>query len=328
MGIVGLVRRLTGLNLGLPVTLLVVAAVPLGLLYASLRLDEVGDIRTATVTERAEQVSIGAGGDWQIERRLTLGYSTPESQNPRSTQQTTTLHDTDPVAFAHTAVGSSLDLRVLRLADQISLVRPASVSTASLVPWDLVQPAALLVGAIVVVWRLRRTSLGKALIAAVVLAGLSYPLVHAAQIAGERSDLSGATQHATATITDVTRITRIDIGGRRRTDYHNVPQPYDIVQLELREPGAGERVLAVDAVDADDSQPLARGATVSVVYPPEAPHAAQLEGRARTYAWRTTLGVYQDYALLGAGVVGLLLAVALLGRMFRVRRHTSATEQI
>jgi hypothetical protein len=306
-----IVRVLTGVDAGGWLVLAPVLAVPLGLVYASLRLDEAGEVRTAQVVDRAEQVRVEPGGDWRHDRSLTVRFG----------QQTAVLGDVDATTFGHTPVGASLELRTLRLADQLSLVRLPSVSTSTLVPWDLVQPAVLLIGASVIIWRLRRTRRGKGLIVVVILGAAAYPLAHADQVARERNDLDGATQHASATILDVTRVTRIDTGGRRRSDWHDVPQPYDIVQIEVRDPSyVDSRVLAVDAVDAAGAQPLIKGASVSVAYAPGSPQDARLDGRARSHYWKTTMGVYQDYALFAGGVLALLVGLSLVGRLVRTRR--------
>jgi hypothetical protein len=316
LGVGRIVRLLTGVDVGGWLVVAAVAAVPLALLYASLRLDEAGEIRTAQVTDRTEHVTIQSSGDWRHERNLTIRYS----------GQAAVLGDVDAGTFGHTPVGASIEVRALRLADQFSLVRLPGVSTSSLVPWYLVQPAAVLVAVGLLVWRLRRTSLGGALLVAAVLGAAALPLVHADELARERADLSAATQHATARVVDVSRVTRIDIGGRRRSDLHDVPQPYDIVQIDVPAPGAVDNhVLAVDAVDADDAQPIITAATVAVVYPPDGPQDARLEGRARTHYLKTTLGVYQDYALIGAGVLALLLGLTLFGRVFGLRRPSRAT---
>jgi hypothetical protein len=313
-GVARVVRLITRVDLSLPLSIALVAAVPVGLLYLSLRLDEAGETRSAQVVDRAEQVSLRSDGDWRDDRALTLRYVSDGAP------LTTVLHDTDPTTFEHTQVGSSFDLRVLRVLDRFSLVRPTAVSTSSLIPWWLIQPAAVVLGVGLVGWRLRRRGPGKLVLVALVVGAASYPLLNAAEHARQQQDLSSATQHTTASVLDVARVTRIDIGGSRRSDYHDVPRPYDIVQLQLREPGYVDPVLAVDAVDADDRQPLVKGASVAVVYPPDAPHDARLEGRARTHYFETTLGVYEDYALVIVGLLGVLVLIGVVGRVFRRRR--------
>jgi predicted membrane metal-binding protein len=205
----------------------------------------------------------------------------------------------------------------------VSVVRPADVSTRSLVPagtleWGIGLAAVLFLGL-----RLRRHRVGAAILVGLALAAGLYPLYHAGQLWHEREDLGLATQRSSATIVDTTRVVEINLLSNdvenADLNRHRVPQPYDIVQLELRPPGFPGPVTAVDAIDASAASGLASGQQVSVVYPPDDPHVARIEKQTRTHYWQTMRGVYTDYAVyLGAFVV-LVLAAHFITRAFRRR---------
>jgi hypothetical protein len=106
---------------------------------------------------------------------------------------------------------------------------------------------------------------------------------------------------------------------------HQVPQPYDIVQLELRPPSFPGPVTAIDAIDATSASGLAIGQQVSVVYPPDDPHAARIENQTRTHYGQTMRGVYTDYAVYVGGLIVLVLAAYLITRAYRARQAVRAS---
>jgi hypothetical protein len=101
---------------------------------------------------------------------------------------------------------------------------------------------------------------------------------------------------------------------------HQVPQPYDIVQLELRPTGSPGPVTAIDAIDANSTSSLKPGQQVAVVYAPDDPHGARIEQQTRTHYVKTTRGVYTDYAVYVAGLVVLVLAWHFIKRAYRARQ--------
>src|SRR5581483_6967711 len=240
-----------------------------------------------------------------------------ELQAARGAQLSATLA-TDTATYDQLRLGDPFALRVLRLGGALSLVRPAGASTSGLLPWGTLVPALAALALALLGWRQRRTRPGQALLALLGLAALAFPLAQAYQEWRLRDDLSGATARATASVLDATRVTEVSLlpNDVRGVDRHQVPRPYDIVQLQLQPPGYADAVLAVDAVDAD-GDPLVQGAEVQVAYAPDDPHGARILGRTRTHYWRTTLGLYADEALLAGALVALALAIAGLQRWLR-----------
>ena len=101
------------------------------------------------------------------------------------------------------------------------------------------------------------------------LGALSYPLVNADRQWRERDDLRGATERTSATVVESTHITEInvlpnDVHDDFGLNRHTVPQPYDVVQVELPAAGYPGQVTAVDAVDAVSG--LLPGQLVPVAY--------------------------------------------------------------
>jgi len=335
-----LLQRVLGINLGPPLFLL---GIPAAFIVASLALDNSPQVRTAQIIDKYERVHIDARGSWSEERALLVRYAVDGKPLPPvksagdgraallsagSAEESTTLHP-DARRYDHVRLGDPVQLRILYLRGQFGLARPAGESTRTQVPWNLVQ-AYVAIGALVLLaWRLRKTVVGYALIAMLVLAAFAYPLVHARQVSAERNDLSRATQHATATVVNATRVTEIDLsprnGSRRRNlGRHTVPQPYDIVQLEFVPIGYPDTVLAVDAVDVNTAGGLAKGARVDVVYAPDEPHNARISGQSRTHYWRTTVGVYMDDATYYAVIVLLLVVGVGIVHVFRRRTRPLA----
>jgi hypothetical protein len=327
--VTSLLQRVTGIDLGTPVLRLVLLAIPVALLAASLALDRSPDVRTGQVIEKSERIRLDAQGSWSDDLGLTVRYAVNGAALPpvRSTgdaladllsagsgQVSTTLAP-DPAGYDRVKLGDPFALRVLRLGDQFGVARPADRSTRSLLAETALGPGLVVLGVVLFAWWLRRTPLRYAPIALLALAALGYPLLHARQVWGERSDLSGATQHAAATVVDVTRVTAIDLMPTDVHDllglnHHRVPQPYDIVQVAFMPPGFPDTVLAVDAIDAGRAGEPAKGAPVDVVYAPDDPHGARITGQARTHYWRTTLGVYADDAVTLAGLGALVVVGA------------------
>jgi hypothetical protein len=236
-------------------------------------------------------------------------------------QESTNLR-VDPDNYARVRLGDAFALRVLRLHDEVALVRPANRSTRSEVPWDTLTPWLVIAACAVVAWGLRKTRLGAGPLRLIALVALAYPLVHSYQVWRERDDLSRASQHATATVVATTRITGITLGGFRGRGYthFDVAQPYDVVQVEFLPPGFPEKILTADAVDArpdgGGGSGLQPGDAVDVLYAPDDPYGARLTGHTRTHHWQTTRGAYQSrLMMLGLSVVLILLLTTFLPRL-------------
>jgi hypothetical protein len=90
--------------------------------------------------------------------------------------------------------------------------------------------------------------------------------------------------------------------------------------VELQSPGFPDPVTAIDAIDASSASGPAIGERVSVVYPPDDPHAAPIENQTRTHYWQTMRGVYTDYAVYLGGLIVLVLAWHFIIRALRARQ--------
>jgi hypothetical protein len=336
-GLLSVLRRF-GLDLGPAPGVLLLLGLPVALLAASIALDRSGEARTGQVIDRSEKVRVHEEGDWSDDLALTVrfandgaplppvrstGAALGEVTSARGTMSTAKI-GVDSRHFDAMAIGDSFDLKVLPLLSGVSVVRPADVSTRSMVPagtldWGVGLAALLFLGL-----RLRRHRVGAVILVCLALAAGLYPLYHADQLWHEREDLSRATERSSATVVDTTRVTEITLLSNdvENVDLnrHQVPQPYDIVQLELQPPGFAGPVTAIDAVDASSASGLARGQQVSVVYPPDDPHAARIEKQTRTHYWQTIRGVYTDYALYLGGLVVLVLAAHFVTRAYRARQ--------
>ena len=84
--------------------------------------------------------------------------------------------------------------------------------------------------------------------------------------------------------------------------------PYQVVQLALMAGGAGDTVLAVDAVDSGSVKGLVHGARLPVSLDPAAPREAQLAGATRHFAGANRFHFL--IPVLGCVILGALAALA------------------
>ncbi|HEU5049006.1 MAG TPA: hypothetical protein VFU00_01715 [Gemmatimonadales bacterium] len=91
--------------------------------------------------------------------------------------------------------------------------------------------------------------------------------------------------------------------------------PYQVVQLALASGGAGDTVLAVDAVDSGSVKGLAHGARLPVQLDPTAPRQAQLAGGTRRFAEANRFHFL--IPVLGCVILGALAALAYRWRRSR-----------
>jgi hypothetical protein len=335
--LLSLLRRL-GLDLGPAPGVLLLLGLPIALLVTSMALDRSGEARTGQVIDKSENVRVHAEGDWSDDLALTVRFANDGAPLPpvRSTgaaigevtsargAMSSAKMGVDSLHFDSVIIGDSFDLKVLPLRSGVSVVRPADVSTRSLVPTGTLEWAIGLAAVLFVGLRLRRHRVGVVILVGLALAAGFYPLYHADQLWHEFEDLSRATQRSTATVVDATRITEINVLPNDvenvELNRHQVPQPYDIVQLELHPPGFPGQVTAIDAIDASASSGLTQGQQVLVAYPPDDPHRARIENQTRTHYWQTMRGVYTDYAVYLGGLIVLVLAAYLITRAYRARQ--------
>src|SRR5882762_10707980 len=146
-GLLSLLRRF-GLDLGPAPGVLLLLGLPAALLAASIALDRSGEARTGQVIDRSEKVRVHEEGDWSDDLALTVrfandgaplppvrstGAALGEVTSARGTMSTAKI-GVDSRHFDAMAIGDPLDLKVLPLLSGVSVVRPADVSTRSMVP--------------------------------------------------------------------------------------------------------------------------------------------------------------------------------------------------
>lgn len=285
----------------------VVAMLAGGALVLSLALDLIGTPTRAVVTSRRETARVTRRGGWN--RTTQLGLRTAGS----GVEQFLTL---SPSYERYDALieGDAVDLRTLTLSRAVSLVRDATQSTWTWLPWGWLAFGVAAAAAAFALWKLSPT----VTIVIAIVAGLAWPLVSAWRDDAAANDTAARTEQATATVHEVTRVTAWHLGSRRSSrarrafDEFVLVQPYDVVTLEFTPPGARGSVLAVDAVDvAGDAAPVAlRDARVPVHFAASRPRDAQLDGYARRWHWRDMAGVYRESVLVVAVFLGGLLALS------------------
>ena len=249
-----LAGRVLGFHFRIPGLVLVVAAIA-GLAGGSLLLDSSGVARPAQVIDKHEMVYTHPDGSWEQRLSLRVRYSTTGDPIPRFTTTSAALldatgvHNTIELAtlapaaadFDRLHLGDSIEVRISRVGTLFSIVRPANQTTRTLIPPNILEDA-LAIGALVyLAYRLRKTFVGKVVLAGVIVIACSVPLVLADQNWQRNSDLSGATEHATATVGQVTRVSEVEIGDENEgTQSVPILQPYDVVELSFVPTGYSE----------------------------------------------------------------------------------------
>ena len=323
------------------------AVVGLGLLgalvVAPLVVDVVGQPLQAQVIRKSEAVQVRSEGNWSHDLSLAVRYDVSGRPLPPFTdyvqaqgevmaagrdQEVVLLHPT-PADFDRVEPGDSVAVRVARVREVFSLVTLVGRSAPTLIPWPTVAAWAATALLAALAWQARRTALGYLPLGLLVLAGLAYPLLNSYQTWQAYEDLSQATARGEATVRDVTRVTEVNLcrrGGRQCVTV--LTQPYAIVQVEFMPPGPREReaVIGVDAVDVALQGPsrFQKGATVEIMYPPDAPRQVRIVGERRTHYWQTMVSIYLDNALVLAVAAAFILLPALLGRLWRRLRAARA----
>jgi hypothetical protein len=329
--IVGLLGRLFGRPVGTPATVVFIGGLLAALIGVSLALDRDGQVLPAQVVDKVERVRIDQDGGWQQDWSIVARYDVAGKPLPPFTDKVSALFATnrpngtieivtlsvDPALFDSMRRHDALALRVLRVGGVFSFVRLESQSTASIVPWQLLPIAALVLGLVALGWVLRRARIGQGLLVLLVVGALLYPLGRAMAEWRRHEDFSGFSETATATVTQVDRVEEISVG--EESGQVRLAQPYDVLQLTIVPSADRDPILAVDAVDVAPGQPdpFEKGEPVRIVYNPRSPREARVVGQGRTHYWQTTLGVYREYAFVLAGIVALSLVLGWLGSRMR-----------
>lgn len=333
VSVLQLAGRVLGFHFRIPGLVLVVAAIA-GLVGGSLLLDSSGVVRPAQVIDKHEMVYIHPDGSWEQRLSLQVRYSPTGDPIPRFTTTSAAILDAagvkstlelatlSPAAadFDRLRLGDSLDVRISRVGTLLSIVRPANQTTRTLVPPNILEDALVIGALIYLAYLLRKTFVGTVLLAGVIVIACSVPLVLADQNWQRNSELSGATEHANATVGQVTRVSEVEIGDENEgTQSVRLSQPYDVVELSFVPAGYTDSITAVDAVDArgGDLPTVTLGSSVEVVYPPGSPREARIVGQTRDHYLKTTLTVYEQNAIYIGLVVVFAIIASVIGRMLR-----------
>ncbi len=121
---------------------------------------------------------------------------------------------------------------------------------------------------------------------------------------------------ASATVQETHVVERL-VGRRGRgLGSPDLAQPYAIVELSFVPAGRADPVVAVDLIDVGSVARLEPGSTLPIHYSAADPRWAQIDGAARTYAWKNL----RDFGVIALLIVVLGLA-AWLGRRGRAARR-------
>lgn len=337
IGIGRVVGAIIGMKSGLfPVLFMLVAFV--GIFYGgSLYMDAAGMPASGRVLKKSETVRIRQEGDWRQDFSATVRYRLDgaepgNEETPYDPGEINAALKLDAAQFDTLREQQLTPIRIVPLWQTISVVRLASISTRDLIPLPWLFGGAAVVAFGALAWALRNHTLGCGFV--VVVGALAVVAIPAAIIYQQwlaMENLAAKPLRATATVTSVERITRIDPlpcrSGRCRrridTDF-DVPQQYDIVQFMFTPQGREDSVLGVDAADAGTFTG-SKGSSVEVAYAPNTPRSAQLIGATHNHHWRNMLAFLglQIGTLAAIGV--FLLVVVLVGN--RVRRKRSRAGQ-
>lgn len=320
----GLLARLLRLNGDFALVFTVVGTIGL-LVGSSFWLDQAGHAVQGLTITKTEQVSIRREGDWRTTLQAGLLYhqdgsavdapaftmSSGDIGYLPSAADSSVRLTLPPAQYDTLHKGAPVALRVLPIWGSVSLVRLEMVRTRDWVRWDWL---AIGVGALVLGWlvfRLGRTKIGCLLVLALAtIGGIGVPGVVVYRQWQAMEDLSAKPLRAEATAQDVQLITQIDplpcggdCSGTWDTEF-DVPQQYDIVQMQFVPQGAGDQVLAVDAVDTGAGVYLP-GQAVSIAYAAANPRAAQIIGGTHSHHWKNMIG-FVLISLAGLLLLGLL----------------------
>lgn len=289
-----------------------IGAIIVAVLGSSLYLDLYGEVVPGSVVKKDEQIEYREEGDWQHKFTLTVAYTLPGQNSATATLS-------PPVdLFDSVKEGSTLPLRVLNFGDWPSLVRPASQSTLTWLPWRWIGGILAVVVALVALWKISNTRIGCLPGVFFVCALATIPFINKWWEWQRSMDDSLTPLRASTRVESVRRVTWLDpLPGKKGSEDRwetgfSVPQPYDIVVVRYQPEGYADWVLGVDAVDAGqpDVQP---GMAVIIAYSPNEPRQVRLLAARRLHYWVNPLGWVQDQMVNLAISLGLMVAASWVG---------------
>lgn len=288
-------------------------AVVCGLLVGgSLYLDRRGEVTTARVTSKQEEISVQRvpAGGWYRWHRLGVEFGTRDGSASMATV-------TVPQArYDAVQPGDSIGVKYLpffpllaRAADQStgSALRDAAVQfgadpfLAPLILWLIAGAAGLWIAA----------RIASALI---VVTGLGWIALGIPFLFPSPAPPAPATLETTARVSSVTLVTKAPARGRSRARgratrgagdrIRRLAVPYEVVQLRYLPEGRTDSVVAVDAVDSASVAGLVVGAVVPIRYDSAAPREARMALGSRTFRERNRY--HMLVPVVGLGALGML----------------------
>lgn len=297
-------------------TYFTIGAIIVAVLGSSLYLDLYGEVVSGSVVKKVEQIEYREEGDWRHKFSLTVEYTLPG-------QNTATAVLSPPVdLFDGVTEGGTVSLRVLNFGEWPSLVRPASQSTLTWLPWRWIGGIAALVVALVALWKVSTTRIGCLPGVFFVCALATIPFINKWWEWQRSMDESLTPLRASTRIESVQRVTWLDPlpgesnNGENWETGFTIPQPYDIVTVRYQPEGYPDWVLGVDAVDAGQSA-VHPGMPVIVAYSPDDPRQVRLLDASRLHHWVNPLGWVQDQMVNLAISLGLMVAASWVGDRFK-----------
>lgn len=298
------------------VPLFIVLILAGGVVGISFYLDWYGAIVPGRVAAKDEAVKYRAEGDWEHQFTLRVEYALPG-------QSTATATLNPPVTIFDTVrQGETIPLRVLNLGDWPSLVRPASQSTLTWLPWRWIGGVLALILVGVVLWKLSDTRVGclPGILFVCVLAAL--PLANKWWEWRQSLDPSLTPLRVSTQVEAVQHVAWLDplpaenSRGNEWDTGFDVPEPYDIVLVRYQPQGYLDKVLGVDAIDSGrpDVQP---GMPVVVQYSLDNPRQVRLLDARRLHYWLNPLGWVQHEIIGLALSLGVTVALAWIGQRFK-----------
>jgi hypothetical protein len=301
------------------------------LLGGSLWLDRRGELTTARVTTKQEEITVlrvPAGG-WYRWHRLGVEFDTRGGRPGMATvtvpeQRYDALHPGDTIQVRHLPFFPLL----ARAADQSTglVARDAVIQFAAdpfllrLILWLVAGAAAL--------WLAARIATP-----VVVLAGLAWIALGLPFLFPAPSPLPPMTAESTARVSSVTLVTMAPVrsGSQSRSraarmagdSVRRLAMPYEVVQLRFAPEGRTDSVVAVDVVDSASVAGLMVGSIVPIGYDTAAPREARMTLGSRTFRERNRYHMLGP--MIGVGVLGMLGAWGWRHRRIRRTRATSAT---
>lgn len=303
------------------------------LIGGSLWLDRRGELTTARVTAKQEEITVQqvAAGGWYRWHRLGVEFDTRDGSPGMAT-----VTVPEP-RYDALHLGDTIQVRYLPFFPL--LARAADQSTGLVARNSLVQFAAdpflirlilwLVAGAAALFMAARIAT------PVIVLAGLAWIALGLPFLFPAPSSLPPVTAESTARVTSVTLLTkaparsasrtRSRVGRRAGDSVRRLAMPYEVVQLRFTPEGRPDSVVAVDAVDSASVAGLAVGAIVPIAYDPAAPRQARMTLGNRTFRERNRYHMLGP--MIGVGVLGMLGAWGWRhGRTRRARAASSAGE--